>query len=216
MPGYQSDGVADLFFRFDFIVEADVGPARVILRDADRLTRSADAAIRRRSDMALPPFFQTIWLDQELAQVQEAATLQFLGLAHRPEAVGLGGRDFNLNPRRWQLLAGLEMPQLGHWAELCHEARGRAEETLRALPSIIGNLEAAIRRASVADYGRLAQLRARAQRVSVADEIEWKLEEALSASLMRGIRDPRVRVDAIVACFLSDNQDATAIVAGQA
>lgn len=88
VPGHHSDGVADLFFRFDFIVETNVGPARGILHDADRLTQSADAAIGRRGDMALPPFFQTIWLDQELAQVEEPATLQFLGLAYRPRREG--------------------------------------------------------------------------------------------------------------------------------
>jgi ATP-dependent helicase HepA len=143
--------------------------------------------------------------------------LQFLGLAYRPEAGGQGGRDFNLNPRRWQQLAKLDVPQLAHWPELCREARRRAEEALRALPSLTGNLDAAIRRVAVADYGRLGQLRARAQRgASVADEIEWKLEEALSESLMHGIHDPRVRVDAIVACFLTSNQAATAVVAGQA
>jgi ATP-dependent helicase HepA len=164
VPGHHSDGVADLFFRFDFIVETNVGPARGILHDADRLTQSADAAIGRRGDMALPPFFQTIWLDQELAQVEEPATLQFLGLAYRPEAGGQDGRVLNLNSRRWQQLAKLDVPQLAHWAEFCGEARRRAEEALRALPSLTGNLDAAIRRVAVADYGRLGQLRARAQR----------------------------------------------------
>jgi ATP-dependent helicase HepA len=217
VPGHHGDGVADLFFRFDFIVEADIGPARGILQSANRLSQSAAAAIGRRGDMALPPFFQTVWLDQELAPVEEPTTLRFLELPYRPEAGAQGDRDFNLNPRRWQQLAKLDLPHLAHWAELCREARRRAEETLRALPSLTGNLDAAIRHAAVVDYGRLGQLRARAQRgASIADEVESELEEALSASLMRGIRDPRVRLDAIVACFLTGNHAATAIVAGQA
>jgi ATP-dependent helicase HepA len=217
MPGYQSEGVADVFFRFDFIVEADVVAARGILADANRLTDASAAAIVRRGDMALPPFSQTIWLDQELARVEDPEILSRLNLPYRPDAVGQGGRDFNLNPRRWRQMRKLDVPQLPHWAELCLEARTRAEACLRRLPSLTGGLERAVRHASAVDFSRIGQLRARAERsINAADSDELKLEESLSNRLMGGIHAPHIRVDAILACFLTGDSVATATIDGGA
>jgi len=217
MSDYGSDGIADLFFRFDFIVEADIEGSRSVLADADRLTGASTASIVRRGDMLLPPFFQTIWLDQELDQVRDIATLERLGLAYRPKVDKNGDRDFNLNPKRWQQIGKLDVPQLEHWAELCSKARVRAEACLRSLPSLTASLETAVRNAIDVDRGRLGQLRARAERgISAADSFEWTLEESLSQSLINGIREPSIRVDAILACFLSGNQEAGAVVDARA
>lgn len=213
MSDYRSDGIADLFFRFDFIVEADIEGSRSVLADADRLTPASAASIVRRGDMLLPPFFQTIWLDQELSQVKDVATLERLGLAYRPEVDKKGDRDFNLSPKRWQQMGKLDVPQLEHWADLCSKARVSAESCLRSLPSLTSSLETAVRRAIDFDRGRLGQLRARAERgVSAVDAFEWALERSLSQSLISGIREPSIRVDAILACFLSGDKAAGAVV----
>ena len=217
MPGYQTDAVADLFFRFDYVVQADTDAAREVLRDVGRLTDASAAAIVRRGDMTLPPFVQTIWLDRELEPIGDSTTLTRLDLAYRPEATGQAGRDFNLNPRRWHLAARLDIPELAHWSDLCRKARGRSEDLLRALPSFLNGLDLAGRRASDVDFGRLGQLRARAERSEdAADWREWELERALSEALIGGVRAPSVQLDAILACFVTGNGAATAIIDGHA
>ena len=213
MPDYQTNTVADVFFRFDYIVEADTAAARELLRGADQLTDAAAAAMVRRGDMALPPFVQTMWLDRELEAVEDAAMLARLELAYRPEATGQAGRDFNLNPSRWHQAERLGIPELAHWSDLCRKARKRSEDLLRGLPSFSNTLDLASRRASDVDFGRLAQLRARAERgEDAADWRECELERVLSDALICGIRAPSVRLDAILAYFVTGDGAATAVI----
>ena len=78
-------------------------------------------------------------------------------------------------------------------------------------------LDIAGRRASDVDFGRLGQLRARAERSEdAADWREWELERALSDALIGGVRAPSVQLDAILACFVTGNGTATAIIDGRA
>ncbi|MBB4423906.1 hypothetical protein GGD66_002450 [Bradyrhizobium sp. CIR48] len=213
MSDYRGSGIADVFFRFDFIVEADVEGSCNVLADADRLTDASAASIVRRGDMLLPPFFQTVWLDQELNPVQDMATLEQLGLAYRPEVDKKSERDFNLNSTRWGQMGELDIPQLEHWADLCAKARVCAEAYLRSLPSLTESLDNAVGNAMEVDRARLGQLRARAERGdSTADSFEWTLERSLSQSLIGGIREPSIRVDAILACFLSGDRAASGVL----
>ena len=212
-PDYRAQGIADLFFRFDFIVEADVETALQVLARDSRLTSAASAAMRRRGDMALGPFFHTLWLDDEFTEVTDPALLRRLSAVYRPEPDGYGGRDFNLNPRRWRNLRRLELPQLVQWAESCHAARERAETQLRQLPSFADALEAAARKSTEVERGRLAQLRARAERSGAGlDEAERAIEQALSEALLTGVLNPKIRLDAILAAFVSGNARSAAIV----
>jgi ATP-dependent helicase HepA len=148
MPDYRSDSLADVFFRFDFIVQSDIAAALDVLRGAERLTPAAAAAIRRRGDMALAPFFHTIWLDGELCQVDHPGLLARLTVPYRPEALDQGGRDYNLNPQRWRNLVRLDLPALADWTELCRAARLSAETWLRRRPELTQGLEAAARAAA--------------------------------------------------------------------
>lgn len=214
MPDYQADGPADLFFRFDFVVEADMSEALRVLEEAGRSARAARAAVARRADMALAPFVQTIWLDQELARVDNPTLLAKLQLPYRPLASGQGGRDFNLNPQRWLQLVSLRLPSLDAWPEICWAARERAETYLRQEPLFVEALSLAAHRVAAVDSNRLGQLRARAEmRNDAADKAEWALEVALSKAIRQGVQAPQVRVDGVLACFLSNDQRATARIA---
>ncbi len=215
-PGHQGEGAVDLYFRFDFIVEPDLNGACAVLSAADRLTVAGQAAVARRGDMALPPFFQTIWLDQEMDQVTDAALLAKLELSYRPTATGQGGRDFNLNPKRWNQLGRLRLPQMTDWPAICGQARRQAEMTLRQLPAFADGLVEARNRSAAVDHGRLGQLRARADRRNdPADEAEWQIERDLAGALNAGISAPSVRVDAVIACFLTGDPAATAVIDGR-
>ncbi|MGA8170124.1 MAG: protein DpdE [Methylocystis sp.] len=214
-PGHQGEGAVDLFFRFDFIVEPDLTSACAVLSAADRLSLAGRAAVARRGDMALPPFFQTIWLDQEMDEVKDEALLRKLDLPYRPEATGQGGRDFNLNNKRWGKLRRLHLPQMTDWPAMCGQARRSAELILRQSPAFMEGLSIARRRAAAVDHGRLGQLRARAnRRDDPTDEAEWRIERDLADALTAGISAPSVRVDAVIACFLTGDPASTVTVDG--
>lgn len=216
MPGYKSEGTADLFFRFDYIVSADTKSANSLLSATDRGGAAAEAAVRRRADMALPPFQVTIWLDRELELVNDITILDRLNLGYRPEAADQGGRDFNLNANRWRNMSSLDISEQHNWSELCSSARQRSQAQLCALPSFTRSLEDALARSAEIDVGRLGQLRARAERSAEApDRIEWECESNLSECLQAGIREPHIHLDSILACFLSGNSTASAVVNGR-
>ncbi len=217
LPGYQSHGPADLFFRFDYVIEADVTAGVEFLANSGRGGPAAAAAVRRRGDMALAPFQRTIWLDRELQLVTEAPLLRKLNGAYRPKASFDGERDFNLNPKRWRNMMRLDVPEQSNWSGICDAARIKSEASLRALPSFTTNIGAALSRVIEVDLGRLGQLRARADRSARAsDAADLSLETGLSEHLTRGIRSPTIHLDAILACFVSGDATTTAMVAGVA
>jgi len=217
VPTHRSETVAEVFFRFDFVVEADIDAALQVLHAAGRWTPAAAAAVARRGDMALAPSFHTLWLDVELCEVVQADRLAMLAAPYRHEAVDGAGRDYNLNPLRWRNLARLELPALADWGELCRAARRNAEEGLRRRPVLTKDLDAAARVTAAADYGRLAQLRTRAVRTGeAAESTEVTVETALSEALLAGVRQPVIRLDGILAVFLSGDLRALPIVDARA
>ena len=213
LPTHRAETVAEVFFRFDFVVDADIEAALQVLRAAGRLTPAAAAAIRRRSDMALAPSFHTLWLDAELCEVVQADRLAMLAAPYRHKAMDGAGRDYNLNPQRWRNLTRLELPALAEWGELCRAARRHAEEELRRRPALTKDLDAAARATAAVDYGRLAQMRIRAERIGEgAENAEFEVETTLSEALLAGVRQPVVRLDGILAVFLSGDLRALPIV----
>lgn len=215
-PGHSGDPVADIYFRFDFILEADVSQAVRVLADHDRDTSAARAAVHRRGDMALTPAHRSIWLDRELATVDDAVLLCRLGRAYSVEPDVDGAVDINLNAQRWRRLMKLQLPEITYWSELCGKARDAAEAALRTDSDLIVALAQAEQRAARVDHGRLGQLRARVRSAIVSEgEEELTFEEELAAALRSGIRAPRVRVDTIGAVFLSGSRSATDQVSGR-
>lgn len=209
----RPDGAGILHFRFDFIVEADIRPAATVLDLAGHLTSSALSSLGRRADMALAPFFHTVWLDGEFQEVTDPALLACLSKPYAIEASDQGGRDFNLNPKRWRILQEMRLPYLEEWAEVCRRARVRAEECLRTLPNLNQGLDEAARRAETADAARLGLLRARAHRSGASDQRDLDLERALSEQLISGIRSPRVSLDAVTASFIGESLTVAAAMA---
>jgi len=214
-PDHAGDPLADIYFRFDFVLEADVAAAYDILSSHDRDSSAARAAVRRRGDMALAPFFRSIWLERELTLVTDDALLARLGRAYSVEPDRNGAFDLNLNAQRWQRLLRFELPELTFWSELCGKAREAAETALRTDSDLVANLGHAEQRAARVDRGRLGQLRARAQSYdAVGEDRELAFEEQLASALRSGIRVPRVRLDTIGAIFMSAGRSATDQISG--
>jgi ATP-dependent helicase HepA len=214
-PDHSGDPLADIYFRFDFVLEADVTAASDVLSAHKRDSSAARAAVRRRGDMALAPFFRSIWLDRELMLVDDEALLGRLGRAYSVQPDRDGAVDLNLNARRWQRLLRLELPELAYWAELCSKAREAAEAALRADHEVLASLGKAEQHSARVDHGRLGQLRARAQSNPAAEQDgELVFEERLASALRAGIRVPRVRLDTIGAVFMSASRSATDRISG--
>ena len=214
-PDHVGNPLAEFYFRFDFILEADIAAATGVLATYDHDTSAARAAVRRRSDMALAPFYRSIWLDRELAPVQDEALIVRLARPYNVEPDRSGGVDFNLNSRRWPRLLQLQLPELAYWGELCGKARAAAERAIRADPDLIASLAQAEKRTARVDHGRLGQLqvRARTER-SDRESTELEFEEQLAAALRGGINSPRVRLDTIGVVFISASRSATDQVSG--
>jgi ATP-dependent helicase HepA len=214
-PGYDGDSVADIYLRFDFLLEADVARAVDVLGEFRKNTNAAIAAIGRRGEMGLPPFYRSVWLDRELTIVSDSAVLALLRRPYRVESDHSSALDVNLNIERWEKLAQLKLPELAHWSEFCFKARAVAEEVLRADPEFISSLAGAKRRTLRVDQGRLSQLRARSRiNLSPGAGEELVFEERLAAAIQKGISAPTVRVDTIGAIFVSASRHATQHLAG--
>ncbi|WPE22638.1 protein DpdE [Shinella zoogloeoides] len=215
VPDHIGDPLAEFYFRFDFILEADSAVAMRVLAAHDRDTSAARAAVRRRGDMALAPFYRSIWLDRELNPVHNEALLARLARPYSVKPDRSGALDLNLNSRRWQRLLELQLPELAYWRELCGKARSVAEDALRADPELIASLGQAEQRAARIDQGRLGQLRVRARAEGREGEsAELAFEEKLAVGLRAGINVPRVRLDTIGAVFISASRSATDQISG--
>jgi ATP-dependent helicase HepA len=186
----------DLWFRFDFLVEASFAES-----DDD-----ATRALKRRAEQHFAPQFYTVWVS-----ASDGATLQppeVLLEAYR-KSDHTQGRDFNLNPRRWQTLQMHidSVPWLMEWRRHCQKAEASAlsyieghdlvhQQRARGLASL--RHQRATRVAQI--ESRLARLTGVAQSVERRDVDE---EEVLFARLNDAIRAPSIRVDVAGAIFVS-------------
>ncbi|CDZ42310.1 SNF2 family protein [Neorhizobium galegae bv. officinalis] len=214
-PDHIGDQPAEFYFRFDFLLEADSAAAMRVLATHGRDTSAARAAVRRRGDMALVPFYRSIWLDRELNPVHDVALLARLSRPYSVKPDRNGALDVNLNSRRWPRLFKLQLPELAHWRELCEKARMAAEDLLRSDPELITSLRQAEQRAASIDHGRLGQLKVRVrENTGTREREEFGFEEQLANELRAGINGPRVRLDTIGAVFISSNRSTTDQIAG--
>jgi len=201
-PKIPASKTAGLAFRFDFLIEADIDPACIVL---EKYANRTPEALRRQADELFPPILQTIWLGDDLKPITDPAKLALFAEPYDKGQGGSHGRDFNLNHERWETLSKKYPP--AKWEVLCAKAREAAEAVLRTHLKLkeltTEKAEQAARRATI----RLAQTESRIAHVAPAQRKEekalLKLDEALAAAIEKGIRKPAVRLDAIGAVFVS-------------
>ena len=202
--GYKANEKADIFIRFDFILDADIQGAVDCYANSDKDARSA---LRRRGDMAFPPFFQSIWLDGAFNLVEDEETLSLLSQPYNKEALGHKYHDMNLNNERWQDIAKLGLPVMDYWSEWVEKARSTSNIVLRNSISLEEKLSVAVKRAKSVDTSRFSQLRSRIINSSgIEAEAQRRLldlEQSVSDALYEGILNPRITLDTIAATFLS-------------
>jgi ATP-dependent helicase HepA len=187
-----------LYFRFDYIVEADTESASRVLESGGG--KPDRGALQRRADAFLAPVIVTLWCGVDGNEVADASVIDLLSAPFDPMH-----RDVNLNEeRRWALdvLVGES-----DWEQRCRTARVRSEEVLRSQQSFVAaaqqasvRFEAAARVTLTQRQVRLAFLTARQR---VLEEADLATATAVSAKLALGMQQPHVRLDSVGAVVLA-------------
>lgn len=191
----------ELYFRFDFVISADVAPALDIVRER----RGSPEAVRRRADGAFPQMHRTLWLDATLERVRDERVIEWLELPYSKERRPDGGTDVNLKAETWN--AADEARPVADWGELCVRTRARAEQFLRE----DGSLREACRRHAQGwrreNTVGLERLQSRLIRLhGPGRDVEASLmdfEARIGKALAEGIESPSIRLDAMGAVYLS-------------
>jgi ATP-dependent helicase HepA len=195
----SEEGSEWIGFRFNYVVEADINEASQLLV-IQGLPDVGNQFLSRRADALFPPFMETIYMDSSMREVEDATLLNVL---HRPYSKkSLPTRDYSLDDNRlWVIerLVGADM-----WPIICREARNNSETLLRNRQTFRRTCESFAAAAEREISRRIEQLRLRHDRQtedgvggnpSLARDL--LMEQSLSTALVKGIRNPRLRLDSV-------------------
>ena len=206
-PSYElrSYAPADIYLRFDFVVETDSSKALSVSgKSADPVLKKA---LERRGDMALAPFYKTIWIDESLSVVTNRNLLDLLEDSYRRAPCDGIYQDWNISSKRWPVVNRLGIPAVNVWHQWIPQARRAAEQLLRDETALEKLCQASVERAREADESRFAQLRARILHADPAmAEVTRSLlaqEQQLSEAIYVAIQKPRITLATILAVFVS-------------
>ena len=194
----QDASGCDLWFRFDFLVEAN------LVDSNDDTTR----ALRRRVEQHFSSQFFTVWVS-----AVDGATLQppdFL-LESYCKSNHVHGRDFNLNPNRWQALQNNveSVPWLLEWRHHCENAVENALAYIAGHQILQRQCARGLSSLRQQHTTRIAQIESRLTRLSgEAKSVEQRdldEEKVWFRYLYEAIRVPTVRTDVAGAVFVSAN-----------
>ncbi|TDC79149.1 protein DpdE [Streptomyces hainanensis] len=177
------------YFGFQYLVEADIGPALALVDNP-----GARHALRRHADTILPPFTRSVWLAAHAdTPITDAAQLDWL---NRPYDKRTG--DFNYNKDRVGELIGL----FGGW-DAYRLAAEAAAEAARCRLAATTDMERRCKEAEHHARQRLAVARAQALARQAAGHLVGDAESQLTdvgvtERLIDGLTHPTVRVVAAV------------------
>ena len=191
-----------VYFRFDFLVEADIERAVDGLTGYEHIT---EEAVRLRADGLFPPLMNTVWVRSDGKKIDDEDIQEILDMPYDSDGTKRFGRDYNLNAERWERIE--EMYDRESWTATCHEVRDEAEAVLADEVSLKERCERYADRADRRSRRRIDRLRTRAERAGdQTRDLEMKqleLEQQLVDALEDGIRTPAIELDAVGAIFLS-------------
>jgi ATP-dependent helicase HepA len=197
-PTFQARDASgcDLWFRFDFIVESNVA----------EFDEDAARALKRRAEQHFAPQFYTVWVS-----AADGATLQppDVLLEDYRKSSPVHGRDFNLNPHRWQTLHLniYSVPWLLEWSRHCQNAAASALAFINGHDLVRQKKARGLTSLRNQHATRVAQIESRLTRLTgvarVVEQRELNDEEVLFARLKDAIQTPSVRTDVAGAVFAS-------------
>jgi ATP-dependent helicase HepA len=206
-PGYQARDASgtDLFFRFSFLVEANLGNG---LETAGGADERLEMALRRSVDGCLTPQFITVWVGVDGLAFDKPS--EFLSAKYRakPSPPADTGRDYNLNPVRWQLLSTREdAPWIQDWQKVCTQAHAVALAHLRGMDVVRSGIANARRLLNEQLQTRVAYLHNRIRRLSgfarQAEEAELVVETDRHERALAAVLNPTIHLDVVGAVFVS-------------
>lgn len=192
---------ASVYFRFDYVIEADTEPAKRILET--RHGKFDRRALQRRADAYLPAKIVTLWSAVDGSDVEDRSLIDLLRVPYEPQR-----GDINLNPeRRWALD---ELVGEDDWEWRCRTARRLSDEALRSQPSFAKSCAEAVTRFEAASRTAVTQRQIRLTYLPVrqraAEESELVADLDIDKALSLGMQEPHVRLDAIGAVVLAPHR----------
>jgi ATP-dependent helicase HepA len=186
----------DLWFRFDFIMEPNL----------PEFSDDAARALKRRAEQHYPPQFHTVWVS-----AADGATLKppHILLEDYRNKNHPHGRDFNLNPHRWQVLQKQvdSVPWLLEWQRHCQNAAAIALAYINNHELVHQHRTRGLASLRKQHAVRVAQIESRLTRLTgLARRVEQRYmdeEKALLSHLEAAIAEPSVRTDVAGAIFAS-------------
>ena len=176
----------DLFFRFDFVVEAN-----------RRSGEFASSAVLRRIEDAFPPLFRTIWVDIDGQEVTSEGLRSDLAFPYNKET------DTNLRKPEWEMVDKLGM--VADWSSVCQSAYTSAEAILQDDVQVAEKSERAgrqiERRFRAIERQLNARIAALGEQPSDVDALERERE--MSDHLQKVVSEAKLRLDAVGAIILA-------------
>ncbi len=196
-----------LFFRFDFLIETSLTHAEAALAQCEMKTETACAAIKRRGDALFRPIVDQIWVDEDGVEASPDLVSRFLTLPYDKNGRDPLYVDTNLKTSRLRVLMDAAPEIFANWDLRCSRMRDAAMAKLLARADLAAAKKAALKRASLEDDIRYAQLRTRIQSLSgelaTLEHHQLASEQAINDGLYQGIHAPSVKVDVAGVVFLS-------------
>jgi ATP-dependent helicase HepA len=189
-----------LFFRVDFIVEADAAALGRALEEVD-LPPQHRRELARLADTFFQPRVETLYLNEELELVEESKkTAQLLSWLRRAYDKRTGDR----NVARHRVPIVIKELGRDRWEATCEAVRDRVQVLIAESPAHKAECKAGAERAHRYFAQRIDQVRL-GNRHLVAKALKQVLavEETLGEAMEAAIREPSVRVDAAGAIILS-------------
>jgi len=188
----------EVFFRFDFSVEADIS----LLEEAiPSFNGIAAAALRRISDAAFPPIVITLWLDDNFSVPQDPLRKDTLAKPYNKPP------DVNLRQARWALLE--RHYSLSNWPDLCRGARENAEKILlketnlaQHSEKLAGKVETKFVHIKEQMLSRIEALRSSKSEKSETKK-ELQFQELVHSALVNAIRKPKINLNSAGVVFLA-------------
>jgi ATP-dependent helicase HepA len=192
-------------FRFDVLLEADTRPAKEVLAQLGE-GKTSPRALDRQADALFAPMTETVFVN---AALQEVTDSELLSCLRRPFSKDM---DHNLTKARVSVIEAVVARDV--WDTFCRQARDAALRMVRERPTLRFACEEAAALAARKLAVRMERLRLRTIQSSIIDQRELlpgalKLEQDVGEALIKGIQQPRVRLDAIGFIVLSGRRPFT-------
>lgn len=194
-------------FRFDFLIETDLGEAVAVLtQEGHRGKELARSSLARRGDTLFRPTVIQVWLDEEGDELSQDHIERYLAPRYARNG-GDGYIDKNLDISYLAAYKKWSPDTFTNWAERCERMRDKAKAIVQSRQQLLALQKDSLGRALAEDEIRYAQLRTRIQSLdgkeASAEAEQLVLEQALNEALHGGISSPSIKVDVAGVIFLT-------------